>query len=54
MMICTGGTTGRPKGVMWRQADTYVISMNGADHESATEIHDKVAHAGPHGSQSRR
>ncbi|UXA19626.1 acyl-CoA synthetase [Mycobacterium sp. SMC-4] len=47
MMICTGGTTGRPKGVMWRQTDTYVISMNGADHESASEIHAKVAHAGP-------
>lgn len=47
MMICTGGTTGRPKGVMWRQSDTYVISMNGADHESVDEIHAKVAHAGP-------
>ncbi|KUI22050.1 acyl-CoA synthetase [Mycobacterium sp. IS-1496] len=47
MMICTGGTTGRPKGVMWRQSDTYVVSMNGADHESVSEIHDKVQHAGP-------
>lgn len=47
MMICTGGTTGRPKGVMWRQSDTYVVSMNGADHASVTEIHDKVQHAGP-------
>lgn len=47
MMICTGGTTGRPKGVMWRQSDTYVVSMNGADHDSVTEIHDKVQHAGP-------
>lgn len=47
MMICTGGTTGRPKGVMWRQSDTYVVSMNGADHESVTEIHDRVQHAGP-------
>ncbi|KUI24690.1 acyl-CoA synthetase [Mycobacterium sp. IS-1742] len=47
MMICTGGTTGRPKGVMWRQSDTYVVSMNGADHESVAEIHDKVQHAGP-------
>ncbi len=27
---------------MWRQADTYAISMNGADHESVTEIHDKL------------
>ena len=36
IMFCTGGTTGRPKGVMWRQSDTYVSSMVGADHESAT------------------
>ncbi|MDG4664618.1 acyl-CoA synthetase [Mycobacterium sp. 236(2023)] len=42
IMYCTGGTTGRPKGVMWRQSDTYVSSMVGADHASATEIHDKV------------
>ena len=34
-MYCTGGTTGRPKGVLWRQSDTYVSSMVGADHESA-------------------
>ena len=47
LMICTGGTTGRPKGVMWRQCDTYTVSMNGADHASVTEIHDKVRHAGP-------
>ena len=43
IMYCTGGTTGRPKGVLWRQSDTYVSSMVGADHESAAEIHDKVA-----------
>jgi 3-oxocholest-4-en-26-oate---CoA ligase len=42
IMYCTGGTTGRPKGVLWRQSDTYVSSMVGADHQSATEIHDKV------------
>lgn len=47
LMVCTGGTTGRPKGVMWRQGDIYVSSMNGADHDQASEIHDKVAHAGP-------
>jgi 3-oxocholest-4-en-26-oate---CoA ligase len=28
--------------VLWRQSDTYVSSMVGADHASATEIHDKV------------
>jgi 3-oxocholest-4-en-26-oate---CoA ligase len=46
LMVCTGGTTGRPKGVMWRQSDTYVVSMNGADHDSVDEIHDKVRHGG--------
>lgn len=42
IMYCTGGTTGRPKGVLWRQSDSYVSSMVGADHDSAVEIHDKV------------
>ncbi len=42
IMYCTGGTTGRPKGVLWRQSDSYVSSMVGADHESAVEIHEKV------------
>ncbi|BBX45651.1 acyl-CoA synthetase [Mycobacterium cookii] len=43
LMICTGGTTGRPKGVLWRQSDMYVSSMVGADHDSAQEIRDKVS-----------
>ena len=43
LMICTGGTTGRPKGVLWRQSDIYVSSMVGADHASAQDIHDKVS-----------
>ncbi|MFI5717748.1 AMP-binding protein [Nocardia sp. NPDC051750] len=38
-MLCTGGTTGRPKGVQWRQSDLYVASMNGADHESIEVLH---------------
>jgi fatty-acyl-CoA synthase len=46
LMVCTGGTTGRPKGVMWRQGDIYVSSMNGADHDDVSEIHTKVANAG--------
>ncbi|OBF07660.1 acyl-CoA synthetase [Mycobacterium sp. 852002-10029_SCH5224772] len=45
LMICTGGTTGRPKGVLWRQSDIYVSSMVGADHACAQEIHDKVREA---------
>lgn len=27
LMVCTGGTTGRPKGVLWRQGDVYVAAM---------------------------
>jgi 3-oxocholest-4-en-26-oate---CoA ligase len=46
MMVCTGGTTGRPKGVMWRQSDTYVVSMNGADHASVDEIRAKLGYEG--------
>jgi len=42
MMICTGGTTGSPKGVLWRQSDIYVSSMGGDDHTDDGEIHDKV------------
>jgi acyl-CoA synthetase (AMP-forming)/AMP-acid ligase II len=48
LMVCTGGTTGRPKGVLWRQSDIYVSSMMGADHASAQDIRDKVSrNAGP-------
>jgi acyl-CoA synthetase (AMP-forming)/AMP-acid ligase II len=43
LMICTGGTTGRPKGVLWRQSDIYVSSMVGADHASAQEVRDRVS-----------
>ena len=47
IMMCTGGTTGRPKGVLWRQSDMYVLSMVGSDHDSVQEIHDKVRGGGP-------
>jgi fatty-acyl-CoA synthase len=40
VMLCTGGTTGRPKGVLWRQSDLYVSAMNGADHESPAPLRD--------------
>lgn len=46
IMMCTGGTTGRPKGVLWRQSDMYVASMVGADHASVDEIHAKVRGGG--------
>lgn len=47
LMVCTGGTTGRPKGVLWRQSDIYVSSMVGDDHACAAEIHQKVRDPGP-------
>jgi fatty-acyl-CoA synthase len=30
-IACTGGTTGHPKAVLWRQADIFVAGMGGAD-----------------------
>jgi fatty-acyl-CoA synthase len=30
-LVCTGGTTGSPKGVLWRQADIFVAAMGGSD-----------------------
>jgi 3-oxocholest-4-en-26-oate---CoA ligase len=30
-MVCTGGTTGRPKAVLWRQADVYISAMAGVE-----------------------
>ncbi|MDG4667905.1 AMP-binding protein [Mycobacterium sp. 236(2023)] len=43
LMMCTGGTTGRPKGVLWRQGDMYVSSMSGDDHESIDDVYARVA-----------
>jgi fatty-acyl-CoA synthase len=37
-LVCTGGTTGRPKGVVWRQADAYVAAMGGLDGATADTI----------------
>ena len=30
-MVCTGGTTGSPKAVLWRQGDIFVAAMGGSD-----------------------
>lgn len=37
-MVCTGGTTGRPKAVLWRQADVYVSAMGGTEGATAESI----------------
>jgi 3-oxocholest-4-en-26-oate---CoA ligase len=37
-MVCTGGTTGRPKAVLWRQGDAYVAAMGGRPDITADDI----------------
>ena len=39
-LVCTGGTTGRPKAVSWRQADIYVSAMAGTDDTTEQSIID--------------
>jgi len=34
-LLYTGGTTGRPKGALWRQADIFVAGMSGASSSTA-------------------
>jgi fatty-acyl-CoA synthase len=37
-MVCTGGTTGSPKAVLWRQADIFVSGMGGTDATTAQSL----------------
>jgi 3-oxocholest-4-en-26-oate---CoA ligase len=37
-LVCTGGTTGRPKAVVWRQADIYVSAMAGQEGATSESI----------------
>lgn len=37
-MICTGGTTGAPKAVLWRQADIFVSAMRGSETTTAESL----------------
>jgi fatty-acyl-CoA synthase len=37
-MVCTGGTTGLPKAVLWRQADIFVSGMSGGDGVTTNEL----------------
>jgi fatty-acyl-CoA synthase len=37
-MVCTGGTTGTPKAVLWRQADIWVSAMGGNESATAESI----------------
>src|SRR5262245_17032115 len=42
-MVCTGGTTGLPKAVLWRQADIFVAAMSGRDDLSAEALAETAA-----------
>jgi fatty-acyl-CoA synthase len=46
-ILYTGGTTGMPKGVLWRQADIYVAAMGGrkSDGSEFGSLEEIVAHA---------
>jgi fatty-acyl-CoA synthase len=46
-LICTGGTTGAPKGVLWRQGDIYVSGMGGSDSATAASIAGRAARQPP-------
>ncbi|HTR68841.1 MAG TPA: AMP-binding protein [Mycobacteriales bacterium] len=45
-LVCTGGTTGAPKGVLWRQADIYISAMGGTEDASAESISAAASNGG--------
>lgn len=52
-LLYTGGTTGMPKGVLWRQADSVIAQLGGRDAEgsalpSVTAFVDRAVKAKPH------
>ncbi len=53
-ILCTGGTTGMPKGVLWRQADIFVASLGGrnsATREEFTSLDEIAENAVANGGQ---
>jgi acyl-CoA synthetase (AMP-forming)/AMP-acid ligase II len=42
-LVCTGGTTGSPKGVLWRQGDIFVAGMGGIEGASREQIAERAA-----------
>jgi fatty-acyl-CoA synthase len=45
-LVCTGGTTGTPKGVLWRQGDIFVSGMGGAGVASRESLSAKASGGG--------
>jgi fatty-acyl-CoA synthase len=37
-LVCTGGTTGSPKGVLWRQGDIFASAMGGGEDTSPASL----------------
>ena len=44
-LLYTGGTTGFPKGVMWRHEDIYRVLLGGTDFATGEQVQDEYAHA---------
>ena len=44
-MLYTGGTTGKPKGVVWRQEDVWRVLGGGIDWYTGTPVEDEWEHA---------
>ena len=44
-LLYTGGTTGFPKGVMWRHEDIYRVLLGGTDFATGEEVQDEYEHA---------
>jgi fatty-acyl-CoA synthase len=42
-LVCTGGTTGLPKAVLWRQADIFAAAMNGTDDATEAWLTERAA-----------
>jgi fatty-acyl-CoA synthase len=45
-LACTGGTTGRPKGVLWRQCDIFVAGMGGTDGMTEADLQARAEQGG--------
>jgi len=45
-LACTGGTTGRPKGVVWRQGDVFVAGMGGTEALAEETLRERAAEGG--------
>src|SRR5262249_14887738 len=45
-LACTGGTTGRPKGVLWRQGDVLVAGMGGTSDMTESSLRARVEAGG--------